>query len=82
MTVNGYKRRNHLIYFRYYAALVLLCGIPGCGSNIYFGGRVTYSDDGSPLTTGVVCFESTSFLARGENVSLTDNGSRERSAAQ
>ncbi|MDR0871716.1 MAG: hypothetical protein LBN39_13090 [Planctomycetaceae bacterium] len=28
-------------------------------------GRVTFSDDGSPLETGMVCFEANSFLARG-----------------
>jgi len=44
---------------------MVLCGILGCGSNVKFGGRVTYSDDGSPLTTGMVCFESNTFLARG-----------------
>ena len=51
--------------YRYFAALILLCGVLGCGPNVKFGGRVTYSDDGSPLTTGMVCFESDSFLARG-----------------
>lgn len=50
----------------YFAALLLLCGIVGCGSNTKFGGRVTYSDNDAPLTTGLVCFESNSFLARGE----------------
>ena len=38
----------------------------GCGPNVKFGGKVTYSDDGSPLAVGMVCFESDSFLARGE----------------
>ena len=52
--------------YRYFAALILLCGVLGCGPNVKFGGRVTYSDDESPLTTGLVCFESGSFLARGE----------------
>ena len=55
-----------MIKYQYYAALVLLCGTLGCGTNVKFGGRVTYSDDGSPLTTGMVCFESNSLLARGE----------------
>ena len=56
---------------KYCAALILLCGMIGCGTNVKFGGRVTYSDDGSPLTTGMVCFESSSFLARGP---LNQNG--------
>ena len=51
--------------YRYFAALILLSGILGCGPNVKFGGRVTYSDDDSPLTTGMVCFESNTFLARG-----------------
>lgn len=51
--------------YRYYAVLLLLCSTLGCGTNIKFGGKVTYSDDGSPLTTGLVCFESDSYLARG-----------------
>ena len=39
----------------------------GClNGNVNFGGKVTFSDDGSPLTMGTVCFESPGFLARGE----------------
>jgi len=52
--------------YKHYVILIALIGILGCSQNVKFGGRVTYSDDGSPLTTGVVCFESSSFLARGE----------------
>lgn len=37
----------------------------GCSENIHFRGNVTYSDDGSPLTTGTVCFATDTFLARG-----------------
>lgn len=55
----------HLTKLRCCVMLILLFGILGCGSNVKFGGRVTYSDDGSPLTTGMVCFESNTFLARG-----------------
>ena len=55
----------HLAAYQYFAVLILLCGMTGCGSNVKFGGRVTFSDDDSPLTTGMVCFESNSFLARG-----------------
>lgn len=54
-----------MIKLRYCVLLILLSVILGCGSNVKFGGRVTFSDDGSPLTTGMVCFESDSFLARG-----------------
>ena len=57
-----------MVKYRYcvvFILLFLLAGIPGCGPNVKFGGRVTFSDDDSPLTTGMVCFESDTFLARG-----------------
>ena len=54
-----------MIKYRYCFVLILLCGMIGCSQNVKLGGRVTFSDDESPLTTGVVCFESDSFLARG-----------------
>ncbi|MDR2172222.1 MAG: hypothetical protein LBP59_18925 [Planctomycetaceae bacterium] len=38
----------------------------GCGNKFPLSGRVTYSDDGSALEYGVVCFETSTFLARGE----------------
>ena len=61
-----------MIKRRYFSAvLFLLCGIIGCSQNVQFGGRVTFSDDGSPLTQGTVCFETDTFLARGE---LNKNG--------
>ena len=62
-----------MINHRYFAvaSLVLLCGILGCSTNVPFGGRVTFSDDGSPLTEGIVCFETNTFLARGQ---LDKNG--------
>lgn len=59
------------IHYRYCAVLVLLCGVLGCGQNVPFGGRVTFSDDNSPLPVGTVCFEKGTFLARGE---LTKDG--------
>jgi hypothetical protein len=33
---------------------------------VKFGGRVTYSDDDSPLTSGTVCFQADGFFSRGE----------------
>ena len=45
--------------------LVLISFCSACNSNVQFGGRVTHSDDGSPVTQGVVCFETPTFLARG-----------------
>lgn len=39
----------------------------GCGrGHVGISGRVTYTDDGSPLETGSVVFENGSFQSRGE----------------
>ena len=44
---------------------VLLCAA-GCGNGqVGLSGKVTFSDDDSPLTVGMVCFSTNSFLARG-----------------
>jgi hypothetical protein len=40
--------------------------ISGCSSNLPLSGRVVYTDDGSPLEKGVVCFETPTLMARGE----------------
>lgn len=39
--------------------------LSGCSGNVGMGGKVTFSDDGSPLTTGTVCFTTDTFLAQG-----------------
>ncbi|MGL4594301.1 MAG: hypothetical protein ACRCUY_06190 [Thermoguttaceae bacterium] len=55
--------KNQLLYLVTLVVLVL----SGCGGDkLHMSGKVTYSDDGSPLTTGMVCFETPSYLARGE----------------
>lgn len=43
-------------------ALLLICG---CSGKVPLTGKVTFADDDSPLTTGMVCFAQGSFLARG-----------------
>lgn len=45
---------------------VLVCF--GCGNKVKLTGSVRFSDDGKPLTVGMVCFENeqTGSLARGE----------------
>jgi len=43
---------------------VLLCC--GCGNKVPLTGKVTFTDDGSPLTQGMVCFMAPGFLARGQ----------------
>lgn len=54
------------LFFRYSCAisllLILCCG---CNDKLPLGGTITYSDDGSPLDKGTVCFEKADFLARG-----------------
>lgn len=37
----------------------------GCSDKMPLSGKVTFSDDGSPLDRGMVCFETDGFLARG-----------------
>ena len=48
--------------------LLLCCG---CGSQVPLTGTVTFEDDGSPLTHGIVCFVKPGFFARG---ALDPNG--------
>ena len=48
---------------RWFLAGVIL--FAGCSDKIPFGGTVTYSDDGSPLSMGTVYFEKDGFQARG-----------------
>ena len=48
-------------------ALFLLAFVAGCGGNKQpLTGTVTFSDDGSPLTSGVVILESNGKMGRGE----------------
>lgn len=55
--------------------LVVATAVPslfvGCGSNVRFGGKVVFSDDKSPVTTGTVIFEKPGYMARG---ALDENG--------
>ncbi|MBQ9812798.1 MAG: hypothetical protein IJM54_05745 [Thermoguttaceae bacterium] len=46
-------------------AALLLC-VVGCGKNVGMTGKVTFSDDGSPLTKGTICFQSATGLSRGQ----------------
>lgn len=45
--------------------LLVVTSVIGCGSNVTLRGKVTYSDDNSPLEVGTVCFESANHVARG-----------------
>ena len=49
-----------------YLSLFVLVVVAGCGSGLVpLRGTVTFSDDGSPLTTGVVYLDNGKNLARG-----------------
>lgn len=54
----------------FYHCLIILSvtfGIAGCGNGLVpLRGKVTYSDDGSPLTMGYVYFDNGKELARGK----------------
>ena len=38
----------------------------GCSNHVSLSGRVTYSDDGTPLEAGTVIFQAEKFYARGD----------------
>ena len=40
--------------------------LTGCSDHVSLSGRVTYSDDGSPLESGTVIFQTAALFARGE----------------
>ena len=46
--------------------IVLSLFFVGCSDHVSLSGRVTYSDDGSPLESGTVVFETKNYFARGE----------------
>ncbi|MDR2761341.1 MAG: hypothetical protein LBB88_01915 [Planctomycetaceae bacterium] len=49
----------------FWTALLLV--VVGCGNgNVSLNGRVTFSDDGSPVTAGTVCFVKDTFQATGK----------------
>ena len=60
--MNGKKKRKPLLGGAVILTLLLCCG---CSNKVPLTGQVTFADDGSPLTQGIVCFASPGFLARG-----------------
>ena len=38
----------------------------GCSNNVPLKGQVVYSDNGEPVTKGLIMFESSKFMSRGE----------------
>jgi hypothetical protein len=55
----------------FFVLSVMLLLFAGCGNKVGLRGKVTFSDDGKPLHTGTVCFETDTYLARG---TLQPNG--------
>jgi len=45
--------------------LLLIVAFVGCSDNVAVSGRVTFSDDNTPLTVGMVFFETDTFQSRG-----------------
>jgi len=46
--------------------VTFLLGFAGCGGDkVSLKGTVTFKEDGSPLTRGLVCFETDTYRARG-----------------
>lgn len=54
---------SRALFFTFLAVLTALA--VGCGDKVSMHGKVTFSDDQSPLTVGQVSFQSDTFLARG-----------------
>ena len=51
------------LFFLFLATLMV--SVVGCGDKVPMRGKVTFSDDQTPLTVGQVSFQSDTFLARG-----------------
>jgi len=58
--VNKSNVRMRLLF-----AALALC-VVGCSKNVGMSGKVTFSDDGSPLCKGTICFQSATGLSRGQ----------------
>lgn len=54
------------VYFFPICFMITLLVVVGCGRQVKMGGRVTFSDNGDPLTMGTVVFKTEIFQARGE----------------
>ena len=46
--------------------LLSLLILSGCDNNVHLKGKVIFSDDGSPVPVGQICFEKEGSLARGD----------------
>ena len=57
----------HVVMKTFFTSMVYLSlvFVLGCGNQVSLKGRVTFSDDGAPLTVGTVCFQNDKLLERG-----------------
>ena len=55
--------KTRMLVSLFLTALLLI--VSGCGDKVAMHGKVTFSDDQSPLTVGQVSFQSDTILARG-----------------
>ena len=72
MKASNYRKRSFTLIASLTGVTVvaaLLCC--GCSNKVSLRGKVTFADDGSPLTRGTVCFVAGQFVARGH---LNDDG--------
>ena len=51
---------------RFCFVIVAVACCVGCGTNVPLSGTVTFSDDGSPVPAGTVCFANDAGYARGQ----------------
>lgn len=58
-----------VVFFQVFVAIA--CCVGCSNTNVPLGGTVTFSDDGSPVPAGTVCFENGAKYARGQ---LDENG--------
>ena len=49
-----------------FLSLTVLVVVIGCSNKMPFGGKVTFSDDGTPVTRGAVFFESPTLVGQGK----------------
>ncbi len=50
----------------FFLLMIALCVCMGCDGKQQLGGKVTFSDDGSPVTMGAVFFTTPTFVAQGD----------------
>lgn len=57
-----------MLKMKFWALSLAFLVFVGCSGNVKSGGTVVFSDDGSPVPCGTICFATDTFLARGDIV--------------